>query len=143
MSTTDPVRKAVRTSWPVRVAVVVAVLLAGAAALAASGRTDTASGMLCGGGATLLVAAIVRRRALRAPTSAGSAGRLTAGRADERDEAILRGALAWVGIVAILGTTACSLAVALGADAQVALSVLLYGLLATGIVAFALLARRG
>lgn len=140
MPTTSPTTRPRHLRAALMAAVVLVLAIAGT--LAAVGEPGTAAGVLCGAAVTLLLVAFAGRRMKRAGADAPTAARVFGGLPDERDAAVLTGALTVVGLVALLTTALAPIAVSLGLDAETVLGALPYLLLATGLVAFVVIDRR-
>ncbi|WP_051274501.1 hypothetical protein [Cellulomonas sp. URHD0024] len=112
------------------------------AILTAADEHDAASGALLGGGIALAFLGGAALRARRRPDTGGTTGRTMTGTADERDKAILRGALMWTGVTALVATTAAGVAITLGVDSVAVIASTQILLLAVLVGAFVVLSRR-
>ncbi len=118
-------------------------LLAGAAVagtlglvLRQYGPGNMGNGMLIGGAAMLALIAVAAWRARTRPDRAGAIDRHFGGTADERDDAILTGALAVVGLIAVPLTGLAAVAMALGVRTDMAMALLLFVELAVLVVSY-------
>ena len=112
------------------------------AVLAMHDRWAMAWGVVTGVGAVVVLLCVARVVALRNPERGGLLARLGAGSPDERDKAIVMRSFAAVGWIALLGVAITSIAVAVGTDAQNALTWLNCALLLTLAIGFVVVSRR-
>jgi len=118
------------------------VLVTGTLLILTYGPEDMGKGFAVGGAISLSVFAFAVWRVARKPTDASSFERAFTGAGDERDRTVATKASAVVGLVSIPATGVATVAVAIGADADVVLATLLYALLAVAVVSEVVAARR-
>lgn len=109
--------------------------------LARYASDSTAAGAATGGGVVLIGFTIAAWRATHRPARATTLERAVTGNGDERDNDVATRSAAVVGVLALLLTGLSSAAVAAGAPGDVVLPILMYALLATAVVSFAILNR--
>lgn len=120
----------------------VGLLLAIAGTYAAFDDWATGAGVLCGGGLVLVLLWVAGRRATRRGADAATAERVFSGRGDERDTRVYLVTMSVVGFVAFVVSALLPAASGLGLDADTALRVLPYLLIATGVITFVVVDRR-
>ncbi len=107
-----------------------------------AGHPDAAAGIVTGGLLVVVLASVGRWRSVRAVDRIGTATRIAAGRADERDLRVHEGALAVVGMVALVLSGLASAATFLDVDAVAILRVMPFVLVAATATAFVIVDRR-
>ncbi|RMB61545.1 hypothetical protein [Tessaracoccus antarcticus] len=100
------------------------------------------NGFLVGAGVAIVAALIMGWRATRSPSAATSFERAWTSLGDERDDAVLTKALAFLGVLALPLTGVAALAIGLGADVPMVLVFLMTAEALAGIIAFAVTLRR-
>ena len=133
---------ATAVSWYLGIAVAVVADLGLALVVGAAGHTDAAAGIATGGLLVVALAAAGRWRSTRAADRTGSAARLAAGRADERDLRVRQGALAAVGKIALVLSGLASAATFLDVDATTILRTMPFVLVVATATAFVIVDRR-
>ncbi|MGO1383263.1 MAG: hypothetical protein ACTHWA_02570 [Arachnia sp.] len=107
-----------------------------------SGPGNMGTGFLSGAGVAIFAALIMAWRVTRAPVDATTFERAWTSHGDERDDAVLTRALAVIGVLSLPLTGVASIAIGLGVDVAMALTLLMAAELLTGVIAFAVTARR-
>jgi hypothetical protein len=147
MSTTDTTartpRLASRALFLVAVASGAVAVGAVVAVFVAIGQPETASGAATGGAVVLLLLGLARLRSRRSPARVSTAARLGAGVPDERDKAIVHGALSLVGALSFLFASAGLACVMAGLDARAVLTLTVVALAVSLVVSLVVLERRG
>lgn len=100
------------------------------------------TGFLQGAAVGLVVFGIVLWRVSRTPDQASPLERAFTSAGDERDDALLTRALAVLGLLSFPLVGAAAIAIGLGLEAMMVMFFLLVGLLAVGLVAYVVIARR-
>ncbi len=100
------------------------------------------TGFLSGAGVAIVAALIMGWRVTHASTEATTFERAWTSHGDERDDAVLTRALAVLGLLSLPLTGAAAVAIGLGADVEMVLFFLLAAELLTGVIAFAVTARK-
>lgn len=121
---------------------VLGVILAVALILREHGPGNMGNGMLVGAGLALAAAAVVFARIQLGPEQATTFERAWTQTGDERDDAVLTRSLAVVGLLSLPLTGLAAVVVALGVDPEMALALLLFGLIGILAVAFTVIHRR-
>ncbi len=106
------------------------------------GPGNMGNGFLVGAGVAVVAALIMGWRVAHASSGATTFERAWTQHGDERDDAVLTRALAVLGLLSLPLTAAATIAIALGADVAMVLFFLLAAELLTGVIAFAVTARR-
>ena len=140
MSTTT--KKNPRTALTMGLALAAVVTISGWLILRDITPGNMATGFLLGGGVVIVFATIALARTIRAPHRTTSVERTVGGVPDERDTAVLRGALATLGAVSLPLTSCAAIALAVGAPVSPVIAILLWSQLATLLIAYAVSARR-
>lgn len=122
-------------------AAVVAVIAIGLV-LREYGPGNMGVGVLQGGAAGLLGWVVLSWRVRRRPQAASSFERAWSQTGDERDDTVLTRALAVLGLLAFPLTGATTIAIALGAAADMMLTILLVAQVCVGAIAFAVIDHR-
>ncbi len=131
--------------WLLRIIAVVVVTGALALVVGLAGHGDAAAGIVTGGLVVAVLAGIGRWRSVRVADRTGSAARIAAGRADERDLRVRQATFAAVGKVALGVSALASAATFLGVDATAVLRgipFVLVVLVVTVVVAYLVVDRR-
>ena len=106
------------------------------------GPGNMGDGFLSGAAVALVGGAVMWWRALRRRGNATTFERAWTQTGDERDDAVLTSALAVLGLLALPLTGAATIAIGLGAEVPMVLTLLLVAELLVGAVSFAVVARR-
>ncbi|MGY4645643.1 hypothetical protein [Cellulomonas sp. URHB0016] len=106
-------------------------------------QPDAARGAAISGTTMLLLLTLARLRSRRSPAKVSTAARLGAGVPDERDKAIVNGALSRVGAMSFLFASAGLACVMAGLDARSVLTLTVVALAVTLVVSLVVLERRG
>jgi hypothetical protein len=121
--------------------VVLALVIATGLLLREQGPGSMGTGFLWGAALALVGACLSLWRVSTNPNDATTLERAWTQAGDERDDAVLTRALAILGLVAVPLTGAAAIAIGLGAHVAMVLALLLFGELAVGALAFAIINR--
>lgn len=129
---------------PTNVAFLVAafVLVTGTLLLMSYGPGNMGRGFAVGGSLALAGFTFALWRAARRPQNASSFERVFTQTGDERDNMVATQAFAVVGVVSIIATSFATVAVAIGAPADIVFVILIYLLLAAAVISFLVALRR-
>ncbi|MDD9207732.1 hypothetical protein PU560_14845 [Georgenia sp. 10Sc9-8] len=141
MSTTELTRKDKALVGSIVVALLALVLAVGLL-LREYGPGNMGNGFLQGAAVGLLGAGIVLWRVSKRPSRATTFERAWTQAGDERDDAVLTRALAVLGLLSFPMTGAAAIAVGLGVEPMMALTLLLVTEVVVGAIAFAVINRR-
>ncbi len=100
------------------------------------------NGFLSGAGVAIVAVLVMLWRVAHASSGATTFERAWTSHGDERDDAVLTNALSVLGLLSLPLTGAAGVAIGLGADVSMVLFLLMAAQALTGVIAFALYARR-
>lgn len=141
MSTTELTRKDKVLVVSI-VLTLLALVLAVGLLLREYGPGNMGNGFLQGAAVGLLGAGIALWRVTKNPSRATTFERAWTQAGDERDDAVLTRALAVLGLLSFPMTAAAAIAVGLGAEAMMAVTLLLIAEVGVGVIAFTVINRR-
>jgi drug/metabolite transporter (DMT)-like permease len=121
---------------------VLALVVAVGVLLREHGPGNMGNGFLQGAAVGLVGVAVVAWRVSKRPDRTTTFERAWTQTGDERDDAVLTRALAVLGILAFPLTAAAAIALALGAEVEMVLALLLFAEVAVGALAFVVINRR-
>jgi hypothetical protein len=121
---------------------VLALVVAVGLLLREHGPGNMGNGFLQGGAVGLVGVAVLLWRVTKRPERTTTFERAWTQTGDERDDAVLTRSLAVLGLAAFPLTGTAGVAIALGADVEMVLALLLFAEVAVGVIAFALISRR-
>jgi drug/metabolite transporter (DMT)-like permease len=121
---------------------VLALVVAVGVLLREHGPGNMGNGFLQGAAVGLVGVAVVAWRVSKRPDRTTTFERAWTQTGDERDDAVLTRALAVLGILAFPLTAAAAIAIALGAEVEMVLALLLFAEVVVGALAFVVINRR-